>query len=215
MKISINLPNFLCPDNMRPHLQKVFSGEYDIPYDHPAPRIIDLGANCGAFALWATHRWPHSRVYCYEPHPKIFSEFLEKNTELYYPKITIEQHAIGTPGVRALLDGTNNIGETSLYYMGNNTTLTGQHVEVHDPLSLPEADILKMDIEGCEVEVLRPLIEAGRKFDAILCEYHNEDLRLEIDSLLTKDYRLVKSEVAHINGRGTVCYIVKKLLGAK
>jgi FkbM family methyltransferase len=211
MKLEINLPAFRCPNNMTEHLQHVFSGEYDVPVDFFSPTILDLGANCGAFAVWATHRWPYARVHAYEPHPRIFAEFLKVNLG-NYPNVFLNPHGIGTPGTRILYDGTNNIGETSFYQMGNNMNLTGQHIEVRSPLSLPEADILKMDIEGCEIEVLRPLIEDGRSFTLILAEYHSEALRIEMDELLRKDYQLIKSSVVYIGGRGTVAYLNKKVI---
>jgi hypothetical protein len=41
---------------MRRHVQKVLAGEYDIPYRHKAPVILDIGANVGSFAAWALKR---------------------------------------------------------------------------------------------------------------------------------------------------------------
>jgi len=48
--------NIECPANMRRHVQKVLAGEYDIPYRHKAPVILDIGANVGSFAAWALKR---------------------------------------------------------------------------------------------------------------------------------------------------------------
>jgi hypothetical protein len=33
---------------MRSHAQKVLGGEYEIPYRHSAPVILDIGANVGS-----------------------------------------------------------------------------------------------------------------------------------------------------------------------
>lgn len=72
MEIKIDIP-VLCPQNIRPFLEKVFSGEYDVGiYLPPKTRIIDLGANFGSFALWAAHRWPGSEIQAFEPHPEVF-----------------------------------------------------------------------------------------------------------------------------------------------
>ena len=49
--------NIECPATMRRHVQKVLGGEYDIPYRHNAPVILDIGANVGSFAAWALKRW--------------------------------------------------------------------------------------------------------------------------------------------------------------
>jgi FkbM family methyltransferase len=209
MTITIPIPSFACPENMRIHLEKVFLGEYDIPVTPRAPRILDLGANCGAFSVWASHRFPGSIINAYEPHPLNFN-YLKRNTE-NYPNVTLHNYAVGTPGLRILGDGRFNEGEASFYHVANNPHPTGRHVEVLDPLTLPEADIIKLDIEGAEGEVLIPLITEGRRFMAVMLEYHNHELRREIDSLLI-DYYLVSAHVEDPIGRGTVAYLHKDVV---
>jgi hypothetical protein len=39
-----------------PPRPEVLAGEYDIPYRHKAPVILDIGANVGSFAAWALKR---------------------------------------------------------------------------------------------------------------------------------------------------------------
>jgi FkbM family methyltransferase len=206
MKLEFTVP-FVCPnEQLKPHLEKVFSGEYDVPLmiTHGST-VLDLGANYGAFSIWATHRWPGCLVHAYEPHPETFVTLRENITE-NYPNVTLHKYGVGDPGMRPLFDGQNNPGECSFYLQANNTGLTARHLEVRSPLELPEADVIKLDIEGCELEVLRPLIEAGREFDLILLEWHNDYLRREVDKLL-KDYSLIGSEVQSILGRGISKYI--------
>lgn len=57
---------------------EVFEGEYEVPYFGDQLTILDLGANIGSFALWATLRWPQSRIHCHEPHSGTF-EILRRN----------------------------------------------------------------------------------------------------------------------------------------
>lgn len=212
MKLKIEIP-FKCPDNIRPYLQHVFDGEYDVKeFIVPAPRVLDLGANCGAFALWALHRWPGAVLNCYEPHPETF-KWLEVNTKPYVEvgAITLHPFGIGEAGMRVLNEGLHNCGENSFHRIMNNPTPTGQHIEVRNPLTLPEADIIKLDIEGCEYEALEPLISAGRTPKLIMFEYHNHQLRRDIDALL-KDYELVGAEVQHIYGRGVMKYAHKSII---
>lgn len=108
------------------------------------------------------------------------------------------------------MNGRNNLGEASLY-AGSGNGITGKHVEIKDARKAPEADILKMDVEGAELEILELLTLAGRKFTAVMLEYHNNKLRRDCD-LLLKDYHLIKGEVAD-RGRGTFCYIHKDVGG--
>ena len=42
------------PDNMLGHIQKVFAGEYEVPFQTNEPVIFDIGANIGAFTRWAS-----------------------------------------------------------------------------------------------------------------------------------------------------------------
>jgi len=209
MKLNCTLP-FVCPDNIKPHLEKVFQGEYDIPlYLKRPPMILDLGANCGAFSVWASHRWPGSSIFAYEPHPENY-KYLHRNIH-GYPKVFGFNYGVGNPGLRPLSDGRFNCGEASFHKVINNPLPTAQHIEVRSPLEvLTEADIIKIDTEGCEVEILKPLIESGRKFKAIMFEWHNESDRRILDSLLV-DYNLVGSEVAHPIGRGVSKYLHREV----
>jgi len=59
--------------------REVLMGEYDAPYFGERLRILDLGANIGAFSLWAQRRWPGSTITAYEPEPEAFA-LLERNT---------------------------------------------------------------------------------------------------------------------------------------
>jgi FkbM family methyltransferase len=208
VNISINIKEFLCDAQIRPFLMKVFAGEYEVPIYMKAPKIIDLGANCGAFAVWASHRWPGCAIHCYEPHPKTF-KFLEENTK-DYPRVSCHNWAIGEAGLRPLYNGMNNSGESTLY-PNMATDGTGQHVTVMEPDTLPEADIIKLDIEASELHVLTSLIFSGRKFKAIMFEYHNNEIRRALDSILT-DYILTGSEVSRNPEIGVLRYIHKEML---
>lgn len=210
MKLSFDIP-LLCPPNIHPFLEKVFSGEYDVGiYLPPKTRIIDLGANYGSFAIWAAHRWPGSEIMAYEPHPEVF-RILEANVAAYR-QIQINNWGIGKPGMRVLNDGPNNDGERSFHGITNNPHPTGIHCEVRDPLTLPECDVIKLDIEGCELEVLGPLIEAGRRPSLIVLEFHNYFLRRSIEALLADDYELIGGEITTMFGLGIAKYMRKDLV---
>lgn len=204
MNVKLEIP-FHCPDNIRPFLEKVFQGEYETGIHIPINgKILDLGANYGAFALWAAHRWPGALIESYEPHPEVYMGCL-KNVNLY-AQIKVNNWGIGTPGTRMLNNGPNNDGERSFYNIASTRDLGGTECEVRDPLTLPPCDLLKMDIEGCEMEVLKPLIEDGRRPAVILLEYHNHKLRRDIDKLL-KDYELIGGETTTPLGLGVAKYL--------
>lgn len=207
MEIKFHVP-FACSPAIKLHLDSVFAGEYDVPLQISGLRIIDVGANFGAFSIWAAHRFPHSVIYAFEPHPETV-KVLRENI-IGYP-VSVFDFGIGRPGMRPLYNGPNNEGEASLYQSPTNFGQKGgQHVEVRDPLTLPAAEIIKLDTEGCEVEIMEPLIAAGRKFHAVMFEYHRTTDRRKLDSILV-DYILTGAHV-YSPGRGIMKYLHKDLV---
>src|SRR5215217_6924918 len=69
---------FELPAAMERSLREVLGGEYDAPYFGHGLTIVDVGANVGAFSVWADLRWPRSTIHAYEPHPGTF-EMLVRN----------------------------------------------------------------------------------------------------------------------------------------
>lgn len=201
-EMKLALPRFECSPSLMPHLRSVFEGEYEVPLWGSGKTIIDVGANVGAFSLWAAHRWPGSVIHAYEPNPDCL-DILARNTKGF--GVAIHPYGLGNPGERPLYSGQNNLGEASLYPNAC-TKDTGRHVEIKDPNSVGFAHILKLDCEGAELEILEVLLlKHQRIFEAIMFEVHSEPLRRACDSLM-KDYRLVSSKT-HCSGIGTYSYL--------
>jgi FkbM family methyltransferase len=197
-----------CPPGMAPHVQKVANGEYDLPYQHPNPIVLDIGANVGGFAAWASHRWPGSFIHCYEPLPENFA-WLEKNLAPLGGRVQLNNFAIGDPAHTRMRLGLNNCGEGSFFDLGEQSS---EFVEVttKTPSVLPQAQILKLDAEGAEIEILGGLPEI--QFDAIVLEYHSEANRRRVDELLAH-YVLMGGEIRCM-GRGVLKYMHRRLLAA-
>jgi hypothetical protein len=56
----------------------IFNGGYDVPMLAPPKTVLDIGANCGMFTVWAARRWPGARIHAYEPDKENF-RLLKKN----------------------------------------------------------------------------------------------------------------------------------------
>jgi FkbM family methyltransferase len=191
---------------MRSHVQKVLDGEYDIPYRHSAPVILDIGANVGSFAAWALKCWPGAYVHCYEPLPDNFA-LLKRNLRQFEGRsVSLHNFAVGDPSLTRLYLGRNNCGEASFYDIGEQTTDTVE-VETRAPDVLPKAHIVKIDTEGSEVEILSRMTSLD--FDAIMLEYHSEANRRTVDALL-QDFVLVGGHARHLH-RGTLKFMHKRL----
>ena len=166
----------IIPDDMIVHIAKIFNGEYNIGYNNSGPTILDIGANIGGFARWANYRWPNSKIYCYEPVKNTF-EILQANTSDIL-NVEINNVAIGKKKEKKkIYYGKNNIGEASLI-RGIEQREEGETIDVFPGSKLPEANIVKIDTEGYEVEILNSI-----KFqpDIYLIEYHSANNRRFID----------------------------------
>jgi FkbM family methyltransferase len=181
------------PNNMISHIEKIFKGEYDIPYEKENPVILDIGGNVGGFCLWANQRWKNSKIYSYEPIKNNF-EFLKLNTK-DLDNIMVMNLAIGSKTEqRRMYYGAHNVGECS-FQQGAEQVEEGEDVSVVAASLLPKADIVKIDTEGAEIEILENMVI---KPDVYLIEYHSAYNRRRIDNIL-HDYTLIAADIAHPN----------------
>jgi hypothetical protein len=74
------------------------------------------------------------------------------------------------------------------------------------------ASILKVDTEGCELEILKNLEPYFHDFSLIYLEYHSETDRREIDALLAPTHSLLFSNAIQLH-RGNVTYIANNAIG--
>jgi len=177
------------PDNMVKHIEKIFKGEYDIPYENPNPVILDIGGNVGGFSLWADKRWANSKIYSYEPIKNNFSLLKENTKDMN--NITISNVAIGSKTeTRVMYYGAHNVGECS-FINGAEQVDEGEEVSVMSASLLPDANIVKIDTEGAEIEILENMII---KPDVYLIEFHSAYNRRRIDNILY-DYTLMAADI--------------------
>ena len=195
------------PENMLGHIQKVFAGEYEVPFNTPNPVIFDIGANIGAFTRWANARWANAEIVCFEPVKSNF-EILQKNTS-DMTNVQLFNAGIGSSNRKQkIYYGRNNIGEASLFKRDQQIE-DGEEVEICNASDLPACHIMKIDTEGAEIEI----IESYKHNPAVyLIEYHSEQNRFKIDSLLKENYILVGSKSDRPN-YGILKYALRKLIG--
>jgi FkbM family methyltransferase len=163
--------------------------------------VVDAGANEGLYAIAVCKANPDVSVYCVEPNPISLAR-LRKNLELnnllqrchiipaalwshpgrqklkYLPFVTTNASLQGvsaksrwllTPTVRSVIVEA--------------TTLDGLLELFH----LTEVAILKIDIEGSEVEALRGATQTLMKTKRVVIEYHSDLLRQEAIEIMEND----------------------------
>lgn len=189
---------------MRSHVAAIFNGEYDLPAKFRDPEIVDIGANVGAFIIWALGRWG-GHVTAYEPNKANFF-LLKENVAYLGGRVTLINAAVRQNRLdNRLFNGKTNCGACSFFQLGEQEE-TWTEVNVVKPSSLPPADILKIDTEGCEFEILKEMTNLRiLNSKVILLEYHRREDRRIIDYLL-KDYTLWACKSSHPD-RGILKYV--------
>ena len=181
------------PDNMVKHIEKIFEGEYDIAYQNSNPIILDIGGNIGGFSLWADKRWANSKIYSYEPIKDNFNLLKENTKDM--DNIVISNVAIGSKEeTRRMYYGAHNVGECS-FINGAEQIEDGEDVSVMPANLLPNANIVKIDTEGAEIEILENITI---KPDLYLIEFHSAYNRRRIDNILY-DYTLMAADIKNPN----------------
>lgn len=156
----------------------------------PEDVAIDCGANVGRFTVAMARSG--SRVYAFEPHPAAYRELVQATADL--PNVTALNAAVtATPGpVRLYLhrwderDPVHWSTGSSIVEAKRNVR-ADRYVEVEgvdlvqfiEELGVDRIRLLKMDIEGAEVEVLNALLDAGldRRIDLAFVELHDRQIR--------------------------------------
>jgi FkbM family methyltransferase len=177
--------------------------------------ILDVGAHVGTAARFFSNLYPNARIVCIEPTPESFA-LLGRNTA-HLPMVERHQVAFAKrSGPIRIWRGQHSSGQSSALPNEANSESFFEASGM-EPLrfcvehNLAEISILKVDIEGLEMDVLRALQPLLPKIQVLYIEYHSEALRREIDTLLAAGFTLFSSEATEAFC-GTVCYAATALL---
>lgn len=130
--------------------------------------FLDVGANVGFFSLIAARNG--ARVVAVEPHPRA-AHVLKANATRNGVVIQVHQLALGDREAEAFIED----GKT---HLTAHVAEQGQRVKVipGDQLEI-DPTLIKIDVEGFEVEVLDGLSETIRRSHPdVICELHGETL---------------------------------------
>ncbi len=126
--------------------------------------VLDVGANVGAWTVQALQAFPQARIYCFEPGVTAFAELTQSlGTD---PRVSLNRLALAETEGRALLYANTpgsvlaSLTKRRLDHLG----LDFSHEEPVQVQSLESwaasagvkaVDVLKLDVEGHELDVLR------------------------------------------------------------
>jgi len=157
---------------------------YYVDITNSNPRILDIGAHVGLATLYFKRTWPDSIVTCIEPHPVNF-QILNEN--IWFNQLkdvdAIETAVSSKEGIKDLyFDATADDWYSTAGFISGawNHQQQSRSVKVKtillDSLIKHPVDLLKIDIEGAEVEV----VDAARRLKLvknIIVELHPENHR--------------------------------------
>ena len=157
---------------------------------------IDIGSNIGNHAIEFAKYF--KKVICYEPNPRAY-DLLVTNTK-NLKNVEVFNWGIGSKKeFLELQENINNIGGSSAKYQIDEKNIVNIEIKPldNDFDSLKKVMLLKIDVEGMEIDVLRGAEKIITKFYPLICfEQHKTDFlncfneTEVIDWLRKKDYKI-------------------------
>ena len=120
--------------------------------ENDAPVIIDCGANIGLSTIFFKQIYPKSKIFCFEPDPKIFEMLKYNLTQFNYNDIQIFNKAVWIKNEKLSFQTDNSWGGKIV----SNEFENSINIDAIDLSSFlnQKVDFLKIDIEGAEYEVI-------------------------------------------------------------
>jgi FkbM family methyltransferase len=157
-------------------LHEIFvSGEYRLPDCSPRV-IVDLGSNIGLSVLYFRDMYPEARIIAVEADPLVFAR-LQRNVA-HLRDVALVHAAAGDR------DGSVTFYSGPESWAGSVNPDPGRRVrqqlvpaltleDILERVGEARADLLKMDVEGSEIEILRAST-AARNASLVVFEFHQE-----------------------------------------
>jgi FkbM family methyltransferase len=185
--IALRLPGLVHPLWVRPGtsdaltFDEVFvAREYELPLTDFSPRhILDLGANVGYASVRFAARWPQARILAVEPERENLM-LLKRNTGGYRAIEAVQAAVWSRAGELAV---ANPEGDANAFRMTEATNGAGEKVPAYtlaqliDRLGCERLDLLKMDVEGAEIEILRDASSWLGRVNVMIIELHDRIVR--------------------------------------
>ena len=159
--------------------ENFFELPLDLPFDRDPLLIADAGAHIGCFSLFAHNRWPKARLVAFEPEEKN-QALLRENFSLNKIEGEVVPKAVWKEsGTLTFTSGQSNSGyltagtkEKKSSELNTARKVDATSLSAHFGNDLKKIDLLKLDIEGAELDVLEVELPNCSPHTIILCELH-------------------------------------------
>ena len=123
----------------------------------PVRGVLDVGGNVGQTACEYTSYFPQAQIYTFEPVPASFAKLQSAVANL--PRVKAFQMAVGSSTGTVFMNVGDDSQLNSIVKVKDSTSVIEVPLDSLDhivsSLSLDQIDLLKIDVEGFELEVLK------------------------------------------------------------
>jgi len=159
-------------------------------YLHCGSIVIDVGANIGNHTVFFGKIANVQKVYCFEPNKTAF-DILKLNVELndLNTKTELYNIALGSENGKAEIDYNgmlrNNLGNTSIIKNDHGKI----EIKMLDDIDIIEGkvDLIKIDVEGFEIEVLKGSLGTLKKYRPIVWVESFDTKYAEVNNILLEN----------------------------
>lgn len=163
-------------------VEEVFSfKEISTKIKKNCPVIFDLGANCGFFSFYALDFFPGGNIHAFEPQRSLLKKFqktIHRNS--LSNRITLNQCAVGrTAGEMEFFENRSPISASLIREKVSSRSIRKKYpVQVTNldiyakENSISSVDILKIDVEGSELDVVQGGKEVLDQVKVVFVEVH-------------------------------------------
>ena len=157
------------------------------------PTFFDCGANIGFATGFFKMKFPDARVVAFEPDPQTFANLKANVTNNGWANVELHQVGLGAEDTVGALEDTERSWNSQVQRVveAGPDTAPERTIEVRrlsQFIGDSDVDLMKIDIEGAELGVLRELDEAGKlkQVQALAAEYHHYTDKPDSASRLTE-----------------------------
>jgi FkbM family methyltransferase len=170
-------------------LKELFADKiYSFDPKTDSPIIIDCGSNIGLSIIFFKRSFPNAKITGFEPDIHIFNKLQNNLTTYGYQDVTLENKAIWKEETMLSFNSSGGLGGTISKDQDNHADANIIKVKTCRLRNLLSAkvDLLKIDIEGAELEVLNDCKDMLYNVGNLFVEYHsNPEDEQELDHMLS------------------------------
>lgn len=165
-----------------------------LPFVDGVEVVLDVGANCGAAAVFFAHHHPTAAVHAFEPAAAPLACLHHNLASL--PLAHVQPFGLFSSDGEVTLHhdaddpGSASVHDSLVEAAGSETVALRAAGPWAAENGIERIDILKIDTEGCEIDVLRSLGPLVATTKVIYLEYHSRADRRALGPLLEPSHEL-------------------------